>query len=83
VLIEALLMFIPMIIIAALLWTHADRIYQWHSQTKKENPFLFKITGFNEKYIDKPELWIKHLRMQLILFTGLFTCILFIFALFL
>ena len=81
--IEPLLMLIPMIIIGALLWTHADKIYQWHSQAKKDNPFLFKVTGFNEKYIDKPELWIKHLRMQLILFAGLFTCILFIVVLFL
>jgi len=69
-------MFIPMAFIAILLWTHADKIYHWHSQTKKENPLLFKITGFNEKYIDDPGVWIKHFRIYLTLFTGLFSSML-------
>jgi len=69
-------MFIPMAIIAALLWTHAEKIYQWHAQNKRENPLLFKITGFNEKYIDNPDPWIKHFRIYLTLFAGLFSSLL-------
>ena len=57
--------------IVALLWTHADKIYHWHPQTKREYPLLFKITGFNEKYIDNPSQWIKHFRIYLTLFTEL------------
>ena len=80
-LIEPLLMLIPMIIIAALLWTHAEKIYQSHAQSKRKTPYFFKITGFNEKYVDRPELWVKRFRIQLLLFAALFSCMFIILAL--
>jgi hypothetical protein len=52
-----------MAVIAALLWLHADKIYHWHAHTKRENPLLFKITGFNEKHIDNPEQDIGRFRL--------------------
>lgn len=69
--IEPLLMFIPMIIIVALIWANAKRIYQLHSQIRKESPFLYKLIGANEKDMDAPEIWIKHFRLQLTLIAGL------------
>ena len=56
-------MVIPMAVIAALLWLHADKIYPWHTHTNRENSLLFKITGFNEKHIDNPEQDIGNFRV--------------------
>lgn len=65
-------------ILAVLLWISADKIYQSHYSTKRNHPFLFKITGFNERHLDDREKWIKHFRIQLLLISILFICALWI-----
>ena len=75
---EPIIIVIALVIITVLLWIFADKIYQSHYSTKKNHPFIFKITGFNEKYINDPERWIKHFRIQLILIAVLFLCALWI-----
>ena len=70
--VEPLLFLIPLVLFGVLLWTHVDKIYRLHYSTRKNYPFLFKITGFNEKYIEDPELWIKRFRIYLILFSIFF-----------
>ena len=77
-LIKSIIIIIVLAGITALFWIYADKIYQSHYKTKKDHPFLFRITGFNEKYLDDPNLWIKHFRIQLILITVLFLCALWI-----
>jgi len=77
-LIEPAIIIIVLAVITALFWIYADKIYQSHYKTKKDHPFLFRITGINEKYLDNPDLWIKHFRIQLILIAVLFLCALWI-----
>jgi len=72
----------PLIIVAALavcvivMWGFADRIYDSHKATRKNHPFLFKLTGFNEQYIDDRHTWVRHFRIQLILLILLFGAVL-------
>jgi hypothetical protein len=54
-----------------LMWGFADRIYESHHTTRKKHPFLFKLTGFNERYIEDRHKWIRHFRIQLILLVAL------------
>jgi hypothetical protein len=75
---EPIIIVIALVVITVLLWIFAEKIYQSHYSTKKNHPFLFKITGFNEKYLDDPEQWIKHFRIQLVLIAVLFLCALWI-----
>lgn len=77
-LIEPTIIIIVLAGITALFWIYADKIYQSHYKTKKDHPLLFRITGFNEKYLDNHDLWIKHFRIQLILIAVLFLCALWI-----
>jgi cbb3-type cytochrome oxidase subunit 3 len=75
-LLKLIILTIVLAIIMILFWIYADRIYRSHYKTKRDHPFLFQITGFNEKYLDDPNLWIKHFRIQLILMAVLFLCVL-------
>ena len=62
--------------VAILFWFAAGKIYESHKRTRDDHPFLFKITGINEKYLDNAALWIRHFRIQLILMLLLFFTIL-------
>ena len=73
-LLELITLIIAVAVTMILFWIYADRIYRSHYKTKRDHPFLFRITGFNEKYLDDPDLWIKHFRIQLILMGVLFLC---------
>lgn len=81
-LIEPLLLLIPLMIIAVLLWKDADAFYQRHSLAGKEKHFLFIIAGSNGKDIATPEIWIIHFRILLVLTTAFLTGILSLSALF-
>lgn len=55
-------------------WIFAGRIYESHRSTRKNHPFLFQLTGFNEKHLENRDQWIRHFRIQLILLALLFFC---------
>ncbi|MEJ2023842.1 MAG: hypothetical protein P8Y00_02260 [Deltaproteobacteria bacterium] len=81
-LIEPLLMLIPVMIIAVLLWKDADAFYQRHSLARKEKHFLFTLAGFNGKGIAAAEIWIIRFRTLLVLTIVFLTGILCLSALF-
>lgn len=62
--------------VAILFWFAAGTIYESHKRAREDHPFLFKITGFNEKYLDDPAGWIRHFRIQLVLLLLLFFTVL-------
>ena len=51
--------------------------YDFSIRTKRDNPELWKIIGFNDKYLNDREKWIRHTRIYIVLFTLLFLAILF------
>jgi hypothetical protein len=75
---ELIIVIIALAAFVLFFWIFAGRIYESHRITKQDHPFLFKITGFNEKHIDDREKWIRHFRIQLILLTILFFCVLWV-----
>jgi len=56
-------------------WLTADKVYQSHLNTKEHHPTLFKLTGFNVRYIGDREKWVKHFRIQLVLVVVLFVAV--------
>jgi len=66
------MIFIILVIALVLFWINAEKVYESHKRTKSDHPFLFKITGFNEKYLDNREEWIKRFRVQMILIVAFF-----------
>lgn len=62
---------------SALLYFHAELIYNHHYNFRAKNKILFKIFGQNEKYLDDKAKWIMHFRVYLSLIFILFMSILF------
>lgn len=75
-LIRQLFMLIPLLLLIALFWIFSDKIFLWDYKISKKHPTLYKIIGFNNKYLDDPALWKKHFRLYMVLFAVLFSCIL-------
>lgn len=71
-----LIMILIVGILLAILWVSAGRIYRSHAATKNLHPFLFKLFGFNERYIDDRERWIRTFRSQLVLILCLYVVVL-------
>ncbi|MBN2688458.1 MAG: hypothetical protein JXR85_09835 [Deltaproteobacteria bacterium] len=77
---ELIIVIIALAAVMLFFWISAGRIYESHHSTKKNHPFLFKLTGFNEKHLDDREKWVRHFRLQLILISVLFLCVLWVVA---
>ena len=59
----------------ALCYIHAELFYNFHKRLQDENPWLFKIVGQNEKYLDDKAKWVRHCRLYIILVGGLILAI--------
>ena len=59
-----------------LIWMHAPLFFQFHSTTRENHPTIFKIIGFNEKYIEDPKEWVRHFRLYVALIVVMITAIL-------
>ena len=66
--IEPLLLLVPLTLMLLLLWLNADKLYYTNRNLREKFPRLYKIIGYNEKYLDRPDLWVKHLRLFFLLF---------------
>jgi hypothetical protein len=64
------------ILMIVLLFLNAGTIYDFNKKLKDENPFLFKLIGSNEKYLEDKDAWIKHQRLYIIFFALMLICIL-------
>lgn len=69
---ESFLLLIPLTLIVILLWFNAGKLYTLHSNIQRKSPLLFKIIGFNERYLGNSDLWIKYFRIYLVLFSVFF-----------
>ena len=57
-------------------WAKAPALYDDHKKTKETNPFLFKLIGYNERYLGDRARWIRHFRMYVVLMSILMFSIL-------
>ena len=62
-------------IMLTILFLNTGKIYDYNLKMKNENPFLFKIFGMNEKYLDNKSAWVKHQRIFMAIVTLLLLCI--------
>jgi len=75
-LIDAFLILVTFILIAGLIWSHGDKLYDFHKRLKQDYPLLFSVIGYNPQYLALRDRWIKHGRIYLVLFFLLVTSIL-------
>jgi hypothetical protein len=77
--IEILLLIIGIPAVAIWFWIQAPKVYDDHLKMKENNPIMFRMVGYNEKYLKDRASWIRRLRIYLILMTGLmFSLLIFI-----
>jgi hypothetical protein len=57
-------------------WFQAPKLYDYHLNMKEHNPLMFKIIGYNEKYLKDRALWIRRFRIYVVVMTGLMFSIL-------
>jgi hypothetical protein len=72
---EPLIMLVPVLAALTLGWFSAEKAYRFHKNLKRTDPFLFKIGGMNERYLDDKSLWIKHFRVYVVLICLVCLCI--------
>jgi len=58
-----------------LLYSHADKIYDFQHNLKNMDNVYFKLFGSGSKYIDDREKWIKNYRRYMLLMGVLIVCI--------
>lgn len=64
---EYFIMLVAILVALALGWFSAEKAYRSHKNLKRTDPFLFRIGGMNERYLDDKTLWIKHFRVYVVL----------------
>ena len=52
-------------LICGLGWVTAGWFYQIHRWLKYCHPFLFRLVGFNEKFLEDRNRWVRHLRIYI------------------
>ncbi len=61
-LVSAVIVVVMGCIVFWIFWSHAPKFYEFHRGLRQTNPVIFKMIGFNEKWLSNPDLWIKHFR---------------------
>ena len=74
---EIILLIVALPVIAIWLWFHAPKLYDEHLNMKERNPLMFKLIGYNEKYLKDRASWMRRFRIYLVLMTVLMFSILF------
>jgi len=62
-----IIIFIAIITISIGFYCGAENIYSSHKKWHDKELFLFKMMGFNEKYINDKSKWIQHYRRYILL----------------
>ena len=79
---EVITLTVALPVFAIIFWTKAPSFYEYHRNLRDRNPRGFRLLGFNAKYIDDRDKWIRHYRTYLVLMTIFMFSILLIVLLF-
>jgi hypothetical protein len=60
----------PLLMVIIVL-SSAEVLYDFFKTTREKNPILFRIFGFNEKYMQDKKAWVTHFKVYIILIAAL------------